>query len=245
MYLRRNIWFLSAVVAWDRNFFMEFLEKFLFCYVALANLLQLVDLFVVIPDNSVFSHNVGLTILCTTEVTKVWRIIFSKEKLKDLLNTIKVAEARVLNRNDKEINIFMKAIERHWSITRIYGVLVICTTAAYFIGRPIEYFFGESKITSCQKVPFLYSSWFPFDNCKYYYYIYGFQNGYATIVGFYTFSIDMFIIGILRFVIGQFKLIQIALKDLLTNKTKTDNHHLCDVYKELIETIEHHLRMIK
>lgn len=56
---------------------------------------------------------------------------------------------------------------------------------------------------------------------------------------------DMFIIGILRFVIGQFKLIQIGLTDLLSNKTKTANHNLYDVYKELIEIIEHHLRMIK
>lgn len=98
----------------------------------------------------------------------------------------------------------------------------------------------------------MFSSWFPFDKYApgYFEGVYASQVLAGCIGAYYAGVSDMLIVALMIFSIGQFRMLQCAIKDLhiLTDADQREFQSVddvLDVWDKIVDAVKHHCRIIE
>lgn len=257
IYVRRTIKGMTISGLWDgyhiknpiKAFFYKLYGNTLFTIFMFFNISQFIEMYNVVEDAILLMQNLGVTILYALVLLKAYTIHFRKKRIGSLLNKIRHAEERALKRPKEELKIYYDAINWSWFITKWFWILCFITLAAFFIARPVEFWFLGPQDIHHNKVPFLFSSWFPFDKFApgYYLVAYIYQIMSGSIGAYYVGVVDTFFVSFMIFGMGQFQMIQYAITNLHIDRNDNEENGLVsiDVYLKVVELIQHHIRTIE
>lgn len=259
LYFRLNIKGVAISGIWNgfqfNSLFKTTLYKYYGTIVFLTfvtfNMSQFIEMFSVITNLPILMQNIGVTLLYVVVLLKLGTIRFRTKRIEQFFDRMRNEEMRAYTRNEEEVKIYNETVEQNLFITKLFWLLCFLTWAGFFIARPAEYWLLGPQEINHYKVPFLFSSWFPFDRYAHGYYMlaYSFQMLSGTIGAYYVAVTDTFYVGFIIFGIGQYRMIQCAIRNLhISNKYSTTNEQdlsLIDVYEEVTDIIKHHCRIIE
>lgn len=198
--------------------------------------------------------NAGVSLLYGVQIAKVYIVLFRRKKVEGLVNVIRKTENEILSTDDEDLKkILHSYVAQNVNVYVRFGYLVLGTIVAFFINPLMQYWFlpqeevpiGNDTSAGINKLPLIFSSWFPFnkyDPPSHYFYAFGFQFVSGTIGATYVGTWDILIFGLMIFGIGQFRILQYYLKNLVPSdhgyggKTLTNT----ELYSRFKKCVIHH-----
>lgn len=271
--LLRNLKALSIIGMWppkDSKFtsIYNVYSKVVFIWFCCFTTSQFIEMYYVYDDFKELTSNAGVSLLYAVAIYKVYIALFKKEKIIELVNTIRQTEHKILQmRNNKLKEIMRDYIYQNWGISKKFSLLTFWTIMGFFVRPAIESILIEPQeillpngtATGNFKHPLVFSSWFPFDKYddQYYYVAYGLQTISGTIGASYVCIWDTFIVALMIFAIGQFRVLQCLLREIyptydfnkmIIEEDIDEESYMTDeiiVYKRFVECIKHHNMILK
>lgn len=219
---------------------------------------QLIEIGYIYNDFKELTANTGVSLLYSVVVAKVYIVIFKKEHVISLVNTIRETEHKILQTTNVKLkNVVRDYILQNWTVTWQFWMLAFSTILLFFIRPPLDYLligpqpilFPNGTETGKLKYPLVFSSWFPFNkyNGPLYYLALVFQTVSGTIGASYVGIWDTFIVALMIFAIGQFRVLQCLLQDLYPtgDEMSSEGTDEISVNKRFVECVKHHQLVIK
>lgn len=183
LFVRRNIKGLALAGFWQyrtyknpvKNILFYLYSKLVYFYFVTFVTTQFIEMLRVVNDIPVLMGNAGVTLLYMVTCLKGYTLHYRKNRINKLLDVIRKAEVQSnLYVVDKKI--YSDCVRRNLYNINLFWTVVFVTILAFFIARPLEYFFLGPQEIHAYKVPLLFSSWFPFDK---------FADGYFELAYFW------------------------------------------------------------
>lgn len=228
--LFRNLKALQIIGMWPPEsrklqFFYQIYSKIIFIWFVFFTTSQFIEIYFVYTDFKELTSNAGVSLLYAVAIAKVYIILFKKQKIKDLVEEIRESEVEILNGKDvKTKQILKEYILQNWGVTKKFWLLTFWTILGFFVSptlesiliKPQEILLKNGTGSGRFKRPLVFSSYFPFDKYQdiWYELAYGLQTISGTIGASYLGIWDTFIVALMIYAIGQFRILQHSLKHI-------------------------------
>lgn len=253
--LFRNLKAMSIIGMWppeNKKYqkFYNIYSKLIFIGFCCFTTSQFVEIYYVHDDFKELTSNAGVSLLYAVAIFKVYIAIFKHKKIKLLTNHIRDSEIEILKENTNVKNILNDYIKQNWGVTKKFWLLTFWTILGFFVSPTIEsILIGPQEIVSKNgtgtgrfKRPLVFSSFFPFDKYTpgFYQLAYGLQTISGTIGASYLGIWDTFIVALMIYAIGQFRILQYNIRNIYSNDFKEEV-----VNNNFEECVKHHCIIIK
>lgn len=207
---------------------------------------QFVEIYFVHSDFKELTSNAGVSLLYAVAIAKVYLVLFKRPRIKKLVEIIRESELAIMQSDQTTTKkILRDYILQNWGVTKKFWLLTFWTILGFFISPTLEAFLiGPQEIflkngtgSGRFRRPLVFSSYFPFDKYTngHYQLAYGLQTISGTIGASYLGIWDTFIVALMIYAIGQFRILQHSLKTL--DPTLADD--------SFVSCIKHHCKIIK
>lgn len=261
--LKRNLRALSIIGLWPPKnkkyaFLYKIYAKCVFLWFIIFTATQFIEMKYVYADFRELTSNAGVSLLYTVGIAKVYIVMFRKQYVDALVNKINETEIEIMstitvNEDDQALKqILKKYIKQNWGVTKKFWMLTFWTITGFFISpsveamliRPQEILYSNGSSTGRFKKPLVFSSWFPFDKyatMNHYLFAYALQTISGTIGASYLAIWDTFIVALMIFATGQFRVLHHYLRNIYDLK----RHTVDQLNRKFISCIKHHNMIIK
>ena len=211
--------FLGVLPSTSTNIFCAFVHrvysKLLFLYLVVFVLAQYTELFQIL-DEDLFEivSNLAITLLYTSSIFKM--LTCGSKPIENLTRQILSTEQQISKQSDCQIKrIYQFHVRWNYIADKLLLWIGLFTALPYFV-NPIMEQVGEIKTVNSTLgdiKPLPFSSWFPFDRYKYYYWCYAYHTVAGVVGTCATVFTDIFFVGLMTFAIGQMKILQYRLEN--------------------------------
>lgn len=257
LFMRRNLKGLGVFGLWNfwefksprKRLLFNIYGKILYIYFLFFNTSEFIDMYQVVTNIPLLMGNAGVSLLYFVTVLKSWVVYVKKDRVQRLLDVIITNEKSIMQRDEVQKRIYLDSVNQNWALTKLFWFVCFSTVSFFYIARPIEfYILGPQEVHHC-RVPFIFSSWFPFDKYApgYYELAYFMQIMGGVTGGSFTAVCDTFMVACTYFAIGQFQVIQNNIRRLHENVKEEDydENQLIDKYEAVVEIVKEHNKIIE
>lgn len=271
--LFRNLAAMKILGLWPPNnkkllFFYNIYSKFVFTWFICFTTSQYVEMKYIYNDFKELTSNAGVSLLYSVGIAKVYIILFQKQRFVSLVTTIRTTELEILDSKDEKLNQILKEyFLQNWSVSKKFWLLTFWTIMGFFVSPsieklllpPQEILYANGTATGRFKKPLIFSSWFPFDkyrDTKNYMLAYGLQTISGTIGASYLAIWDTFIVALMIFAIGQFRILQYYFRNIYPYDYDYNNASDCSINSQsdiivkettynFVKCVKHHNMIIQ
>lgn len=234
------------------NKLLKIYGMILYLWLAIFTVSQFVEIYFIGRDYKALSSNVGVSLLHTVLLSKIFVMLFRKIHVQKIVDAVDDTEIRLLSsENERGKELFRQYSEQQWFVTKFIWILAFFTILGFFVSPKIESFLeGKIEILISENMTALeyskilvFSSWVPYDKSVpgYYELTYGIDMCTGIIGALYVAIWDTFAFGLITHGIGQLKILQDQIINIGKNE-KTDEN---SIYTEVKECIKHHQYIIQ
>lgn len=250
------------------SFIYNVYSKFIFVWFICFTTSQYIQMKFIYNDFKELTSNAGVSLLYSVGIAKVYIVLFQKRRFVSLVNTVRTTELEILESKDAKLKQILKDyILQNWGVSKKFWLLTFWTIMCFFVSPsleawllpPQEILFANGTATGRFKKPLIFSSWFPFDkyiDMKHYMLAYALQTISGTIGASYLGIWDTFIVALMIFAIGQFRILHYYFRNIYpyagdnNNYTDSENKMKTDLTVEeinnnFVKCVKHHNMIIQ